>query len=179
MRSEPTDAERALWRILRAKRFDGFKFRRQAPLGRYIADFVCLEKRLIVEADGGQHNESAHDAARDAWLRGQGFHVLRFWNQEVLREAQMVEDTIWRDLHRREVCGVLRMELRDPSPTGGEGDSSCGCRSETIAPGSELQEASLTPKPPSPLAGEGKGKGKGKGSRRTPFISAIHKQRTP
>jgi len=77
LRRNPTDAERWLWRKLRFWQLDGFKFRRQQPLGRYIVDFVCLEKRLVVEVDGGQHAEVAkYDSDRDTWLREQGFVIL-------------------------------------------------------------------------------------------------------
>ena len=79
-----TDAERRLWSALRDRRFDDYKFRRQFPIGNYIADFVCLEHRLIVEADGSQHDESVRDAGRDLWLEQQGFRVLRLWNREIL-----------------------------------------------------------------------------------------------
>ena len=98
MRKEPTAAERALWKIVRGKRLEGFKFKRQQPLGPYIVDMVCLAKRLIIEADGGHHNESIQDSVRDAWLNAQGFRVLRFWNHDILRNGQMVEDTILREL---------------------------------------------------------------------------------
>jgi very-short-patch-repair endonuclease len=77
-----TDAERKLWYRLRAHRFNGVSFRRQVPIGPYIADFACLQARLIVEVDGGQHG-AQRDAARDAWLQRQNFHVLRFWNHDV------------------------------------------------------------------------------------------------
>jgi very-short-patch-repair endonuclease len=90
MRREPTDAERRLWRYLRGGRLGGFKFRRQETLGPHIVDFVCLERRLIVEVDGGQHAENARDATRDAWLQGRGFEVVRFWNSEVLGETEGV-----------------------------------------------------------------------------------------
>ena len=94
MRREPTDAERVIWRVLRDRRLGGLKWRRQMVLGRYIADFVCLELRLIVEVDGSQHAENAYDAERDAWLAGQGFQVLRFWNGDVLRDTDGVADTL-------------------------------------------------------------------------------------
>jgi very-short-patch-repair endonuclease len=90
MRHEPTDAEQAMWRMLRSRQFEGFKFRRQLPLGGYIVDFVCLPLRLIIECDGGQHAASDYDAARDAWLRAQGFEVLRFWNNDILPEPDGV-----------------------------------------------------------------------------------------
>ena len=82
LRNNPTEAERSLWQHLRLRQLGGHKFRRQQSLGPYIVDFVCLEKRLIIEVDGGQHSEQkAYDAERNTWLEVQGFHVLRFWNQ--------------------------------------------------------------------------------------------------
>ena len=98
MRRAPTDAERALWRLLRDRRFSGYKFRRQTPLGPYIVDFLCFQERLIVEADGGQHADNPRDHDRDAWLVAQGFRVRRFWNIEILTQPEMVADTLWRDL---------------------------------------------------------------------------------
>ena len=86
LRREMTEAERKLWQELRAKRFENYKFRRQMVIGPYIADFVCLSHRLIVEVDGSQHDASAHDAKRDAYLRSQGFRVLRLWNIGVLQD---------------------------------------------------------------------------------------------
>jgi len=83
LRRNSTQAEIKLWSILRNRQFQHLKFRRQQPLGRYIVDFICLEHRLIVEVDGGQHTEQA-DAARTEWLQAQGFLVLRFWNNDVL-----------------------------------------------------------------------------------------------
>ena len=83
LRKNMTEAEGKLWSALRDRRFEGFKFRRQVPIGRYIVDFVNFEKRLIIEVDGGQHSESAYDAVRDAWLKSQGFRILRFWNVDI------------------------------------------------------------------------------------------------
>ena len=100
MRREPTPAERTMWSLLRGSRLAGLKFRRQAPLGDYIADFVCHFPKVIVECDGGQHADSAYDAARDAWLQSQGFTVLRFWNGEVIERPRGVADTILRALER-------------------------------------------------------------------------------
>ena len=95
LRSDSTDAERVLWRLLRNRQLAGCKFRRQAPIGRYIVDFVCFERRLIVEMDGGQHQARAHaDAERTKWLAGQGFRVIRFWNNEVLGETAAVQDAV-------------------------------------------------------------------------------------
>lgn len=78
LRREMTEAEDRLWHELRSRRLDRIKFRRQVPIGKYVADFVCLEARLIVEIDGNQHADSVHDAVRDADLKSRGFRVLRF-----------------------------------------------------------------------------------------------------
>ena len=101
LRRNSTDAEQLLWRLLRSRQLAGYKFRRQQPLGGFIVDFVCLEKRLVVEVDGGRHVEplkAAHDSERSAWLEQQGFRVLRFWNHEVLNQIEEVKDAIWRAL---------------------------------------------------------------------------------
>lgn len=94
MRREPTEAEERLWRALRDRRLDGAKFRRQVPLPPYVADFLCAEAMLIVEVDGSQHGDSVADEARTRFLHGKGFRVLRFWNDEVLREIGPVCDMI-------------------------------------------------------------------------------------
>jgi very-short-patch-repair endonuclease len=97
MRSEMTDAERALWTQLRAHRLNGLSFRRQVPVGSFIVDFVRHEHRLIIELDGGQHaneREAHHDQMRQAWLNTKGYRVLRFWNFDVLRHRESVLETI-------------------------------------------------------------------------------------
>ena len=94
MRRAPTDAERRLWRLLRDRRLDGLKFRRQVPIGPYIVDFLCFASRLIVEADGSQHAENSCDQARDAYLLREGWRVLRFWNHEVIQNREGVLETI-------------------------------------------------------------------------------------
>jgi len=97
MRSNPTDAERRLWSILRAKRLADLRWRRQVIIDDlYIADFICFEHRLIVEADGGQHAENPHDSDRDAYLTTQGFRILRFWNNDVLTNSDSVAEAILR-----------------------------------------------------------------------------------
>ncbi len=83
MRADAARPEDGLWQMLKDRRLEGFKFRRQVPLKGYILDFVCFEARLIVEADGWQHAESPTDAVRDATFRGEGFRILRFWSDEV------------------------------------------------------------------------------------------------
>jgi len=91
LRSNQTEAEQRLWYHLRANRFMGLKFKRQKPIGNYIVDFVCLEQKLVIEVDGGQHAEQvAYDRQRDEWLRSQGFTVLRFWNNEVTQQLEGV-----------------------------------------------------------------------------------------
>ena len=90
MRRIPTDAERKIWLLLRDRRLDGMKFRRQVPFGPYILDFVCLERRLVVEIDGGQHADSKADTIRDARLQERGFRVVRYWNTDVLRNREGV-----------------------------------------------------------------------------------------
>ena len=101
LRKNPTNVERLLWQQLRFWQIDGYKFRRQQPLGNFIVDFVCLGKRLIVELDGGQHaQQENYDAERDAWLRNQDFTVLRFWNNDVLTNMDGVVETIAKTLQR-------------------------------------------------------------------------------
>jgi len=95
LRRGQTDAERLLWYHLRGKRLQGHKFRRQHPYGRYILDFVCLEARLVIELDGGQHQGSANDRERDAWLETQGLQTLRFWNHDVLTQPDAVLERLY------------------------------------------------------------------------------------
>jgi very-short-patch-repair endonuclease len=104
-----------LWSKLRRKQIDGHRFRRQVPIGPYIADFVCLERRLVIEVDGGQHSESIADDARMAWLEGQGFCVLRFWNNDVLGNTEGVLTVIAQHL-------AAEAPPPRPSPARGEGD---------------------------------------------------------
>jgi very-short-patch-repair endonuclease len=95
LRALSTEAEKRLWAHLRGRRLDGWKFRRQCWLGPFIADFVCIEARLVIEADGGQHADAvAYDAKRSLWLAGEGFRVLRFWNADVLTNTDGVLSAI-------------------------------------------------------------------------------------
>jgi very-short-patch-repair endonuclease len=99
MRGRMTDAEALLWQLLRNRRIAGAKFRRQHPVGRYILDFYCDEKKLGIELDGGQHTEAVdYDARRDAWLSMQEIRVLRFWNNQVLTETEAVMEAIYSEL---------------------------------------------------------------------------------
>ena len=93
MRRNPSVTERRLWRLLRDRRLESLKFRRQVPIGRYVADFVCFGARLIVEADGPLHDE-VRDAERDRWLTGEGFRVLRFSNAMIIGQPQDVFSAI-------------------------------------------------------------------------------------
>jgi len=97
MRREPTEAERKLWRLLRAHRLQEMKFRRQHPIGPYIADFACFQAKFIIELDGGHHAEgpqAAHDARRRSFVEQRGWRVLRFWNSDVLQNPEGVQETI-------------------------------------------------------------------------------------
>jgi very-short-patch-repair endonuclease len=101
LRREMTDAERALWSNLRGRRFQGFKFRSQWTLGRRVADFCCLQARLVVEVDGGQHSE-VRDARRTAELKARGFRVIRFWNNDVLTNMDGALQVILDALQKKE-----------------------------------------------------------------------------
>ncbi len=97
LRKDSTKAERALWRELAAKRFFGIKFRRQQPIENFIVDFICYEKKIVIEIDGGQHaceQERLDDAKRDAYLKKIGYNVLRFWNNDVLSNIEGVLEKI-------------------------------------------------------------------------------------
>jgi very-short-patch-repair endonuclease len=122
LRTNMTDAERRLWYLLRAHRFNGVKIKRQVPIGPYIVDFVSFERRLIFEVDGGQHVDSEADQRRTRWLEGEGFRVLRFWNNEVLKNTSGVLETILSAIADPSPGTPLRGA--PPSPTRGEGKES-------------------------------------------------------
>lgn len=93
LRRNQTDVEQILWRQLRDRRFNGVKFRRQHPVGPYIVDFISLEKRLVIELDGGHHNSlqgKNKDKQRLAWLEQNNYNVLRFWNNELINDLDSV-----------------------------------------------------------------------------------------
>ncbi|GJL95731.1 MAG: endonuclease [Hyphococcus sp.] len=97
LRKNQTNAERLFWRAVKVKRLNGFKFRRQHPLGSYVVDFICLEKKLIIELDGSQHameGQSIHDAARTQWLETIGFTVIRYWNDDIYNNLNGVLDEV-------------------------------------------------------------------------------------
>jgi len=96
LRKRMTDAEMLLWRHLRSRNMNGLKFRRQHCIGHYIADFACVEKKLIIEVDGGQHAEDFdQDAVRTKFLNSKGWTVVRFWNNEVLQATEAVFEAIY------------------------------------------------------------------------------------
>ena len=113
LRRRQTDVERRLWGRLRDRRLFGAKFARQVPIGPYVVDFCCREQKVIVELDGGQHAVHAPDAERTAFLEGQNYRVLRFWNNETLGNTDGV---------LRRIAQVLAARPSPrPSPQGGEG----------------------------------------------------------
>ena len=120
LRARMTDAERKLWFALKDRRFAAFKFRRQVPVGPYIADLLCFEKRLIVEVDGGQHADSVRDAERDNWLAQNEFQVLRLWNSDLLQNLEGVL-TILSEQLERTLHPSSRLRETPPSPARGEG----------------------------------------------------------
>ncbi|RQO43113.1 DNA methyltransferase [Variovorax sp. KBW07] len=115
LRETPTDAESLLWYHLRDRRMADHKFRRQRPIGPYFADFACLEAKLIVELDGGQHLEAAaYDENRTRFMQAQGYRVLRFWNNEVLTQTDVVRERILQALQEDN-------PHPNPLPQAGEG----------------------------------------------------------
>ena len=116
LRGNATDAERLLWRFVRNRHPSGYRFRRQVPLGPYVADFVCLRARLILEIDGGQHNESLlDDLERTQYFARHGFRVIRFWNNEVLQQTEAVLESILEAL-------IQACPHPSPLPQAGEGE---------------------------------------------------------
>ena len=120
LRGVMTDAERKLWSALRNRQLEGAKFRRQQPIGPFIADFVCQERRLIVEADGGQHSNNASDGRRTAFLESKGYRVLRFWNNDILGHLDRVAEVIATALLTPHPA---QASPESPSPSRGEGYS--------------------------------------------------------
>ncbi len=120
LRINATDAEKYLWYILRLKNL-GFKFRRQAVIGPYIVDFICFEKRLIIELDGGQHADNMEDKERYEYLKQRGYRVLRFWNNDVLRNREGVVTKIVECLKHPLPSPPLKGEgIYATNPSGGK-----------------------------------------------------------
>jgi very-short-patch-repair endonuclease len=139
MRSEQTLAEMRLWRELRGHRLAGLGFRRQVPMGRFIADFVCHEAKVVIEIDGGTHGTPAevrYDRQREGWFAARGYRVMRFWNVTVREDLDSVIEAI------RQACGEHGTPHPNPPPQGGRGP---------VAP---VMERGVRAKGiPSPLAG--------------------------
>ncbi|MBM3528037.1 MAG: DUF559 domain-containing protein [Alphaproteobacteria bacterium] len=119
LRSDSTNAEQRLWYRLRSRGLDGCKFVRQEPIGRYVVDFVCRERCLVIEVDGGQHADSAEDKLRDQWLRHNSYRVLRFWNNDVLTNMDGVLQVIAEALQAERPPHPTRFARR-PLPARGE-----------------------------------------------------------
>ena len=117
LRKQMTDAERLLWSYLRNRELGGWKFRRQYPVGPFIVDFICPEKNIVIEVDGGQHGENQElDEERSAYLNKMGYKVFRFWNNEVLQETEAVLDSIFAILTKEK----QNSPSPQPSPPSGE-----------------------------------------------------------
>ena len=117
LRRNMTDAERALWRLLRDRRLAGHKFRRQVPFQNFVLDFVCYDSRLVVEADGEQHADSSEDRERDALLAGGGFEVVRYWNNDILGNADGVVLDLLNRLNARTPHPAMGPDLSGPVAT--------------------------------------------------------------
>ncbi len=145
LRRRLTAAEHTLWSILRNRGLGGLKFRRQHPLGLYIVDFYCAEKRLVVELDGDSHaGRATRDAEREAWLEAHGYRVMRFTNREVMQSLPEVLEAIWQACQEN--------PHPNPSPWQGEGQHSGG---RGAAASRRTRRAEQPPLPP--LGGEGSG----------------------
>jgi very-short-patch-repair endonuclease len=124
LRKQMTDAERRLWYRLRAHRFEGLKFKRQVPIGKYIVDFANLRAKVVIEIDGGQHAESKTDRVRDQFLSSQGFRVVRFWNNGVLQSTDEILDAISAAIGEaaQPPLPARRFAPRHPLPVGERGN---------------------------------------------------------
>jgi len=117
LRKRLTDAERLLWRHLRNRELGGWKFKRQYPVGPFIVDFICLEKNVVIEVDGGQHAEDEEsDLQRSTYLKKMGYRLFRFWNNQVLRETEAVLEAIFATL----AAEKQNSPSPQPSPPSGE-----------------------------------------------------------
>jgi len=119
LRSHSTDAELKLWNRIRSRAINGHKFVRQEPIGPYVVDFVCRERRLSIEVDGGQHATDTRDAVRDEWLIAHRYRVMRFWNNDVLRNIDGVLQAIAAALAEAPLTRIALRAIR-PLPASGE-----------------------------------------------------------
>ena len=114
LRKNMTSQERKLWNIIRNRQFFGYRFRRQFPIGEYIVDFICREKKIIIEIDGGQHNEKQnieYDNKRTEYLNSEGYQVVRFWNSEIDGNVEGVYEQL------KVVFGISSITPTQPSPS--------------------------------------------------------------
>ncbi len=143
LRNHATDTERHLWRCLRNHQLGGHRFRRQVPIGNYIADFACLEAKLIIELDGGQHQEQAeYDAHRDSQMEAMGFGVLRFWDNQVFQETQAVLEVILRALEER---SSLHPACPHPSPPPQAGEGAVSDPQAEEGANTQVEEGFMAP----------------------------------
>lgn len=124
LRKNPTDAERRLWFLLREKKLGGFRFRRQQPIGPYVADFFCAPIKPIIELDGDQHGSDAglaKDQVRTTWLQSRGYRVLRFPNDAVFKQSRWVLEAIWHEIENtpHPICPRALHAPNRPPPQGG------------------------------------------------------------
>jgi very-short-patch-repair endonuclease len=126
LRTHMTDAEQRLWYRLRAHRFLDLKFKRQAPIGPYVVDFICFEQKLIIEVDGGQHADSTADCRRDDWLHREGYQVMRFWNDDVLKRTDAVLDEVAKVVTSGQETPLPARSARHPLPQGERGQEPRG-----------------------------------------------------
>jgi very-short-patch-repair endonuclease len=167
LRQSQTDAERKLWRRLRDRRLTEFKFRRQHPIGPFIADFCCIEARLIVELDGSQHALHRNsDATRTVFLEAEGFRVLRLWDNEILTNIDGVLQRIALALrvdHRPSPCPLPRGERDGEKGSRGSSSRPSPCplpRGERDLEASPTSSEGSPPTNPSPHRGEGRVRGR-------------------
>jgi very-short-patch-repair endonuclease len=115
LRRNETEAEKKLWQALRARQFLGLKFRRQSPVAGFVADFLCEELRIIVEADGGQHAENTADKERTDRLHAAGYHVIRYWNRDIMNNLEGVLEDL-------RTCSIAISDGEAPHPTLSQGE---------------------------------------------------------
>jgi very-short-patch-repair endonuclease len=159
LRRDMTEAESKLWHRLRRRQLDGYRFRRQVPIGGYFVDFACLGARLVVEIDGGQHKKDegqAQDAQRTRWLQSKGYRVLRFWNSSVLAETHVVLETIFSALTvRRDANSTSPQPCPPPAGRGEVGAITVGRPAALLRTVLLRGASSTSPQPCPPPAGEG------------------------
>ena len=159
LRRNQTEVERVFWNHVRGRRLSGFKFRRQHPIGPFVADFVCLEQRLIVELDGGQHAENVEeDRKRSRFLESRGYRILRFWNNEVFENMEGVLQTVLSVLN-----GASPSPRPSPPESGERGNTTTlerqsGERGKTTTLGRQAGERGENDGPGKAEGGEGEDK---------------------